>query len=286
MPRTTTISCKECSEYFPAHDLFCSTCGEPNRANVSLASLPEPKAALEKRYQDALQRSEKSGNLDKLKEFEKYVQTNTEAVISLDVKVLSGILREGANYVNYHKFKGIYTSGDFEKNGRRKMIDSRFFAGFSDKIIFAALSGDGKGLTPYGNCTITLKEKAIANRSTLLEEDSFRFFEKLEQSGKKIEFENTDGYIATWNEKHKLAVVKLADNIKNSDTNETFARHLLYVEKDKSSGKFIEIHILRGFGKKAISALTECSEDDLPIDHDIRALAKAHFQIVKRHFSK
>jgi len=83
--------CEKCGEEYPAHVLKCLACAKQNYPNVSLAKLPEPQAALDKRYQDALQESKKSGTFDKVKAFEQHVQSNAKAVINLDVKILEGI---------------------------------------------------------------------------------------------------------------------------------------------------------------------------------------------------
>lgn len=275
----------ECGKEFPAHALQCQYCYRPKFANVNLAGLPEAQTALDKRYQDALQESKKSGTFDKVKAFEAHVQSNGKAVINLDVKILEEIIR-GKNYVNYHKVKSMYPSKDFEEEGRRIMIDSRFFGNFAEKIVFAALSTDGQGIHAYGNCTITIEEAAITHRTSLLEEDSFRFFEKLEQKGKKIEYQGAQGFIATWDEKHKLAVAKLANKIDNKDTLTTFSEKLVAEKSSKDLAQFIELHIFGDFPKEAIEDLTYFDETDLPKDKRLRQKAKIDFVTVKEYFNK
>lgn len=285
MPKKGIKECEKCGEKYPAHALKCPACAKQNYPNVSLAKLSQPQAALDRRYQNALQESEKNGTFDKVKEFEQHIQSYAKAVINLDVKILAGII-EGASYVNYHKLKGIYPSQSHEIDGRRRMIDSRFFGEFAEKIIFAALSTNGQGIRTYGNCTITLKEKMIDDRASLLEEDSFHFFEKLEQKGKKINYRNTYGFIATWDEKHKLAIAKLANTIENDDTPTDFDAKLLSVKNTKASAQFVEVHIFDDFGKGAIEDLTYCNETDLPKDKRRKATAEINFEIVKEYFNK
>ena len=54
----------------------------------------------------------------------------------------------------------------------RPVIDGVIFPGYHDKIRFAALTLNGRGLSGYGPCALILREDRIARRTTVFEENS------------------------------------------------------------------------------------------------------------------
>lgn len=232
-----------------------------------LAALKQPKAALEKRYQNALQRAAQNGSLEQVKAFEALVKSSAKAVVNLDIGILDGIINGSMRYINTYQLRKIRTITKHPlADNRRFMVDGFFFYDFGQSMAFAALSLDEKGIRPYGNCTITLKEGTIAYRASLLEEDSFQFFEKLERQGEKIGRKALNGYIAAWEDRHKLAVAKLADHIKPGDTDDDFAKLLLNDEGKMSDAKFIEIHVFGFFNEAAIESFSYFDEAKLAND--------------------
>lgn len=265
MPKDGEKICEQCGEPYHAYFLECESCGYSNQPNVALAALEKPKAALEKRYSEALQRAETNGSLEKVKEFEELIKSTAKAVVNLNADILEGIINSRKKYINAYDLRKISTiAKDADSKSRRGRIDEFLFPDFGKEIIFAALALDGKGIRPYGNCTIILKEQMIAYRSSLLEEDSFQFYEKLELQPIKIERQHLDGYIAPWDDRHKLAVAKLADQITSDDTPTTFAKILLDDEGQMSDAKFIEIHILGRFIVASIESFSYFDKSTLP----------------------
>lgn len=276
-----------CKHVYYVHELECPACEWKNNPNVELAALKKPKVALEKRYKNALQRAKQNGNLKKVKEFETLIKSSAKAVVNLDIGVLEGIINGSMRYINTYKLRKIRTLTKHpDDSGRRFMVDGFLFHDFGKSMAFAALSLNGKGIRPYGNCTITLKEGMIAYRASLLENDSFQFFEKLEKKGAKIERKYLNGYIATWEDKHKLAVAKLADEITLDDTPETFAKLLLNDEGSMEEAKFIEIHVFGFFNKAAIESFSYFDEAKLPTNKRAKKREQLRIKKLKAQFQK
>jgi len=287
MPKDGQKICEQCDEAYFAQELNCPSCEYENQPNVALAALKKPKAALEKRYIAALERAEASGNLEKVKEFEDFIKSTAKAVVNLDISVLEGIINSRKRYINTYELGKISTIIKHPNiKTRRSMIDNFFFPDFGNKMAFAALALDGKGIRPYGNCTITLKEKTIAYRSSLLEDDSFQFFEKLELQPIKIERKLLYGYISTWEDKHKLAIAKLADQITKDDTPETFTKLLLNDEGKMSDARFIEIHIFGFFTVASIESFSYFDEATLPNNPRLHKRQLLRIQELKERFQK
>ncbi len=287
MPKDGQKICEQCDEVYFAQELKCPSCDYENRPNVALAALKKPKAALERRYTEALQLAETNGSLNKVKEFETLIKSNAKAVVNLDISVLEGIINGSMRYINTYQLRKIRTVTKHPDGERRRfMVDGFFFPNFGDKMAFAALALDGIGIRPYGNCTITLKEKMIAFRASLLEDDSFQFFEKLENRPAKIAPKLLNGYIATWEDKHKLAVAKLADQITPDDTHEAFAKLLLNDEGKMSDARFIEIHVFGFFNAASIESFSYFDESTLPKKPKDRKEELLRIQELKKRFQK
>lgn len=280
---------EQCRYAYYAQELACPACQWKNNPNVALAALKKPKSALEKRYEDALQGAAKNGSLEKVKEFEALIKSSAKAVVNLDIGVLDGIINGSMRYINTYQLRKIRTLTKHpDDDSRRFMVDGFLFYDFGQSIAFAALSLDEKGIRPYGDCTITLKAGTIAYRASLLEEDSFQFFEKLERQGKKIERKALNGYIATWEDKHKLAVAKLADRIKPDDTTDTFAKLLLDDNdgKNMSDAKFIEIHVFGFFNDAAIESFSYFDEAKLSTNSRTRKKQLKRIEKLKAQLKK
>ncbi|MBF0464123.1 MAG: hypothetical protein HQK88_05885 [Nitrospirae bacterium] len=137
------------------------------------------------------------------------------------------------------------------------MIEAKFFAHEGKSIVYAALSVDGRGLKSYGNFTMKLKDAAISQRASLLEDNSYFFFAK--RGLTVYESDIPHGYRSTWENRHKLAVSKLSEKIKNTSEDE-YGKILLSGDSDRNTDDFIEVHIYGGFTNMAIDSVSGCSK--------------------------
>ena len=285
MPEDGKKICEQCNESYYVHELKCPSCDYENRPNVALAALKKPKLVLEKRYKDALQHAEQNGNLKKIKEFESLIKSSAKAVVNLDIDILDSIINSNMRYINTYQLQEIRTLTKHPDDARKRAaVDGFLFPNFGRKITFAALSLDGKGIRQYGNSTVVLKEKMIAYRASLLEEDSIQFFN---QSG-KMEAERLNGYIATWEDKHKLAVAKLADRTTPDDTPDTFVKILLDDGdgKNMADTKFIEIHVFGFFNEAAIESFSYFDEAKLSTNARTRKKQLRRIEKLKAQLKK
>src|SRR5262249_21293290 len=144
--------------------------------------------------------------------FEEAVK-NSVAVIATSLEVLRQFATDDRFlYSTYGlSVKGeLRTPAEGESDNLRRMVDAYLFGGYGEEIRYACLSLDGKGVTNYGSCFLTLRDVAIRQRTSLLEENSFMFFQRnAHASGFKI----PAGYRCTWTAREKLAVVKCASQL-------------------------------------------------------------------------
>ncbi|MEA2562779.1 MAG: hypothetical protein QOH06_4283 [Acidobacteriota bacterium] len=121
-------------------------------------------------------------------------------------------------------------------DGLRGIADEALFPGYKEHIRFAALSFDGQGLSSYGECFFVLRDAMIGHRASVYEENSAV---SLEKQGYKPPL----GHRATWSERAKLCVAKLADRIKPTTTRDQFSQLLLRAGKSSKTDRFVEVHV-------------------------------------------
>ena len=247
--------CTSCGSKVPFDRDRCPTCGrDAGFPNVREVSMVAEKDALHLRYQAKLKSAAANGTDNQVAMFEDAVK-GSHAVISVDMDYLLGFfLNEKALYSTYR----LMVDGDIRKTAssvddkRRCMVEGGFFGSYAAKIRYAALSIDGKGPASYGSYTMVLKDVAVRDRATLLEENSYVFFEKHKA---RIPHDFPAGYRSVWEERHKLAVAKLADRISGAVPPENYPEILLSSSGDRKTDDFIEVHIYDLFDNNAIESV-------------------------------
>lgn len=245
------VRCSNCNHSFNEADDRCPKCaadvGFPNvRAAAAEAG------ALDKRYQTAFDLARKQGSHDSLTNFEAHMQ-RTFAVINVKLGFLySFVSDDKLLYTNYHRAVSSQTrkAAEAENDRHRTGVDSRIFGSYSDKIIHAALSLDGRGPS-YGTYSLRLEDIAIKDRASLLEENSYDFVERRNLKKGRI----PPGYRSVWQERHKLAVAKLAANVSGTTIEKEYPYLLLPASSGRSTDEYIEVHIFGTFDNSAIESV-------------------------------
>jgi hypothetical protein len=113
------------------------------------------------------------------------------------------------------------------------------------ELHFAALSPDDEGLSNYGDCSITLREKLISHRTTVFNENMLEFFgrhgNRYFKTGRL-----PAGNLTVWNDRGKLAAAKHGAELKEKSGESDFFSVLLTSGSDTSDDRFIELHIIGG----------------------------------------
>ena len=247
-------TCGECGTTVPDSDDRCPTCDTAAEApNVRDVSSPEEEQALESRYSEAVRAAEQSGVLPVLNNLQSALR-NSVATIASDLYVIRQLLTsDKALYGNYFMAVNarMRKPAKLEDDTRRRVTDAIVFDGYSDRIIFAALSLDGAGLDSYGIYSMTLRDIAIRKRATVLEENSFSFVEKhcTITGGMPL------GFRAVWDQRDKLGAVKLGSRLKPEMSVTDFPKLVLSTGSGKRSDDFMEVHIYRAFDGNAIQSV-------------------------------
>jgi len=241
--------CIFCGGEIPPSLVECPDCGKPGSyPNVRAAEDPEERDALAERYRLAKENAVSRGCDSAFCNFEASV-SGSNAVLArsrLDAERLATSTKE--LYATYYARvdAGIRVPDGDEWDIWRRMTDDALFPGYKEQISFAALSLDGVGLSHYGHCHMVLKEKMIANRATVFDENSVIFMRPITVQRAVI---LPKGYRASWSDRGKLATVKMAHELRPDMPPQVFQELLIKDGDIPEKDRFVEVHI---WGKMSI----------------------------------
>lgn len=166
-------------------------------------------------------------------------------VIAMPIAVCDDLLR-GDKYRNYSQR---ITSGERNlaseiDHADREMVGGKLYPGYQQNIVYAALSSNGRGLTSYsGEVAVrwTADPHYIGVRASLLEENSFTFFEKNGLGRLGASFPK--GYRAVWEDRGHLIAAKLLPRLTTATSESSLQGLLLTAGTTRADDEFIEIAI-------------------------------------------
>ncbi|HSN86294.1 MAG TPA: hypothetical protein VL025_06015 [Thermoanaerobaculia bacterium] len=233
-------SCPSCGNEVPLSRELCPHCGHQGPPpNVKAASTIEERQALDRRYQAAVQEAEARG-AGKAVEALEVALRESKAVTARSFRELDRLASSDkeifSTYYNLVRADVRLPHGN-DWDELRSVADEKLFPFYKDQIRFAALSLDGAGLPHYGEASFVFRESMIAHRASVYEENSALFL-------KRHAYQPPPGHRATWAERAKLAVAKLAGEVDAVATAERFADLLLGAgAASAEDDRFVEVHI-------------------------------------------
>jgi hypothetical protein len=248
------VKCERCGSGIPESKDRCSTCGEPaGFPNVREVDSTEEEAALSRRYGDVVAKHQKDGTSEVLEAFESALK-NSVAVVAADLHFVRQLMTSSKTlYNNYYMgvTANIRKPASLEDDRKRRVADAILFNGYAQEMVFAALSLTGVGLISYGPYFMTLRDIAIANRATVLEENSFAFVQKHCQVSEQVPL----GYRTIWPKRHRLAVAKLGNRVSATTQPADFVSIVLSPAAERQADEFIEVHIYGPFDGNAVESV-------------------------------
>lgn len=250
--------CPECRNSFPGSEERCPHCARPALyPNVFTAEDAAEVDALRQRHQLARQDGLARGADAAIENFEAAI-ANTRAVIARPVNELQRLTTSDnevyATFYQLLKAKVKLPTGE-KWDALRGVADEALFSGYKEQIRFAALSLDGVGLMNYGKCFIILRTEMIAHRASVFEENSVLFMDH-----QNIMMRDADklphGYRATWENRDRLCVAKLAAKIDAATLPDAYSGLLLRQGTTSEEDDFVEVHI---WGPLTIRTIEEVS---------------------------
>ncbi len=245
------MNCTFCNNKIPPSVSRCPHCAQPSLfPNVNIAS--EEQSFLKARYEQATTDALCSGTAANIDDFERALDKSF-AVVNRSLSELERLAgSEFEVYATYyHLSESIRLQQGEEFDSLRQAADSIFFTGFREEIRFAALSLNSNGLSNYGDCSWVLRENMIAHRASVFEDNTTLYYMNNNIKGAK---DVPKGYRATWNERAKLCVAKLAPKIDTTTNSVEYSDILLHQGATSKEDDFVEVHI---FGPMTIRTIEE-----------------------------
>ena len=247
----TLKDCSFCGRQRPRRSTRCPHCGRPSDfPNVEDAAAPSELAALRRRYDDAVRDAEARGCKDELSDFEAAVAGGSKAIFACPLTKLMPLVTGLHDlYAPYYKLaelrlpQGPPPSGTPNWEILRPVVETTMFGDeFKTEIHHAALTLDGRGLSSYGECFVSLRESMIAHRASVFEENSLLFMKR--HNIKLFEVDRLPkGYRATWADRGLLAVAKLAGRINSRTRSGQFPGLLMRAATKRTNDDFVEVHL-------------------------------------------
>ncbi|RYG57862.1 MAG: hypothetical protein EON56_01385 [Alphaproteobacteria bacterium] len=209
-------------------------------------------SSLQERVRYAQVAARERGCADELEAFGT-AAADAQAVMGRHLAALDSLVSsKQAAMISYYKMvragARLPENNEFDEN--RGRIDGTINPhGVHEEIQFAALSLDGRSVAWYGDYALTLREQMIASRSTVFEENPFRFCDKypIPPTGSV-----PAGHRATWPRRGELAMAKLHPRIKPGMMESAFPAVLIEQGTKSADSDFIEVHIYGPIHARAI----------------------------------
>lgn len=243
--------CRFENEYSVANCRCGRFLGFPNRRAAE-----EQATELDSRYAAAIVDATARGLDTLVGELERLLDRSVP-VICMSIEAADDVTR-ARKYRNYHNLvdqghRGIASRID---ESDRTMIGSKLFPGYYDKIHYAALSPNGRGLSSYGDIAIgwTVSTSYLEKRISVHEENSYTFFDKnsLGRRGSAP----PKGYIGVWNDRKKVGVAKLAPKLNTAMSAATLGTLVLHDSRSRAADDFMEVAIYAEQGIDTLDLLS------------------------------
>lgn len=249
-------ACQHCARRSPDFIVdFCSACWFPRALlspPVQHAKKDEEIRAVDERYSAALSTARTRGCLEPCASFERAVRERSHAVVCMPWAVFLDINNDFRKlYTTYTKQVdlGARLAALPEHDIQRRLVETALWGHYGEQVCTAALSLDGSGLSSYGDVFAELDDTCVAYRSAVLETNSYEFVRSHPFSEER---NRPAGYLATWENRGKLALVKHVYDIEQSDQDDRFQGILIRSEGERRTDQFMEVHIFGGFNRQAI----------------------------------
>lgn len=258
------IPCPKCGAAVKFNRASC-TCGRfIGFPNVRKAE--GMRADLDRHYDAAVADGASRGAKSKLDALETTLRASI-ATINIGPKLLYNIAA-GQNYTSYYKAlsENLREIAEEQYHAQRSKVDDVIHPGYAAVILYAALSPDGRGLTNYGPITLHLLEVSIVDRSSVMRENSFNFFERNDLGAFNAKEE--PGWRSVWDSRHKLGVAHLASAMTSATALSDIPNHILSSGAARADDRYMEVHIYGELSWQALScvvlerALTDPGEQD------------------------
>ena len=265
--------CPNCSSRLPDSDRYCSTCRHDIGApNVRSAGSQSERSALKSRFAEAKIRA-RSRKLEKsFNNCFDAVGKVSGVVVAMPASVARGLAEDPRKvYVNYETLvgAGIRRAAESQNDRHRCAVTGFLFGSYAPKIVYGVLSLNDQGLPTYGRVFCRLRNVAIQDRTSFLEENSFTFAKKHDL---RLDSIIPEGYRAVWENRYQLVLAKICDSLTTAQGVLSWQRLLVRSDgKTQANDDFIEAHIYDSFDIASVEQMVVANTKGMSRDERLDA---------------
>lgn len=250
-------NCSVCGASLSASLRHCPTCsGDAGAPNVRRCRTVENEEALKTEFAAAREKAEKNRCLHEFEALSILLAQQSGVVISMPAGVARKLLEDPKDlYTNYKQLLGAQARKPAlpENDRHRCAVGAALFGSYAESIVYGALSLTTDGLPTYGAVYCRLRSVTIDKRISFLETNSYKFVSTHGLVGGK---DIPAGCMACWEQRHLLALVKMADQLAPGQGSGDWQAILIQSDGQKrENDEFVEAHIFEGFDRNAIESL-------------------------------
>ena len=123
-------------------------------------------------------------------------------------------------------------------NRLRRLAGDALFTDYADKVHFASVSLDGTGVENYGEAWLQLRSHCVDHRASAFTSNSATFMQAISYNQSAA-----IGHRSTWDERHKVAIAKLAASITTGATSADLSGLLTRQRATSVDDEFVEVQI-------------------------------------------
>lgn len=235
-------ACSDCGNEFPLSRTTCPHCGRPQLfPNVALARDTKETQKVDSRLAEVVAKSIGRNCELTIQQFASAC-SKTVAVFTCPLEKLHREVATGTKlFETYHDLERLRlktsqpANFDWAKLRPQAEIELLGSAEHLDKLHYACLSLDGRGLESYGDCTVVLADNMIAHRASCFEGNTAVIFA---QNHDFSQFLRSD-----WQSRNKMCLAVGGDRIGASTVENDFPGILVECGKEAVDDRFIEVHV-------------------------------------------
>lgn len=252
----STVTCPHCGTNVVELVRHCPTCQKDlGFPNVRSAMGPGEVEALSQRFEAARGAAGRRGVQAEFDSLASEVASKSHVVMAVPALFARTFLSDPRKlYVGYEKLvgSGSRQPSSVQDDGDRRSVGGRLFGSFAEEIRYGVLSLDGTSLGNYGMVFMQLRDVAVAQRVSFLQENSYLF---VEAHSILARGDLPKGYRSGWNDRGKLAAVKLEPMLAAGSSVADWACQIVCQGASRSDDKCIEAHVFGSFDANAVESV-------------------------------
>lgn len=255
-PANGTVKCHSCGSDVSELVRHCPTCQKDlGFPNVRAATTPGEIEVLSRRFEAARKSATGRGVQAEFDSLVSEVASKSYVVVAMPPLSARNLLFDPREiFTGYEKLveSGSRQPSSMQNDRDRCAVGGRLFGSFAKEICCGVLSLDGTGLQNYGLVFLRLRDVAVDQRVSFLEENSYHF---LDHHNVPVRGALPQGYRSAWHNRGELAAAKIEPMLTAGSSAANWARQIVVQGATRSDDEFIEAHIYGGFDAKAVESV-------------------------------